>query len=102
MSWDKEVISAASLAIPRGQSNPFLVALFGGPVVTFSATTGLLVAAIAQLDGKTADTRIICGKADVDQSVPLKDKWAWGRVLSTYASRWMPQEVNDARDRLLE
>ncbi len=44
------------------------------------------------------DKRIINGKADVNQLVPFKYKWAWDKYLSGCANHWMPQEINMSRD----
>jgi len=44
------------------------------------------------------DKRIINGKTDVNQLVPLKYKWAWDKYLAGCANHWMPQEVNMQRD----
>ncbi len=37
-------------------------------------------------------------KADVNQLVPFKYKWAWEKYLAACANHWMPQEVNMSRD----
>jgi ribonucleoside-diphosphate reductase beta chain len=57
-------------------------------------------AAPAALDSRVRveDKRIINGRADVNQLVPFKYKWAWDKYLSACANHWMPQEVNMARD----
>jgi len=47
---------------------------------------------------RVEDKRIINGRADVNQLVPFKYKWAWDKYLSSCANHWMPQEVNMARD----
>src|SRR5688572_8589916 len=44
------------------------------------------------------DKSVINSKADVNQLVPFKYKWAWEKYLSTCANHWMPQEVNMTRD----
>src|SRR5690348_5688366 len=44
------------------------------------------------------DKRIINCKADVNQLVPFKYKWAWEKYLAACANHWMPQEVNMSRD----
>lgn len=44
------------------------------------------------------DKRIINCKADVNQLVPFKYKWAWEKYLSACANHWMPQEINMSRD----
>jgi ribonucleoside-diphosphate reductase beta chain len=44
------------------------------------------------------DKRIINCKADVNQLVPFKYKWAWEKYLAACANHWMPQEINMSRD----
>ncbi len=44
------------------------------------------------------DKRIINCKADVNQLVPFKYKWAWDKYLAACANHWMPQEINMSRD----
>ena len=44
------------------------------------------------------DKKIINCKADVNQLVPFKYKWAWEKYLSACANHWMPQEINMSRD----
>jgi ribonucleoside-diphosphate reductase beta chain len=40
------------------------------------------------------DKRIINCRADLNQLVPFKYKWAWQKYLDACANHWMPQEVN--------
>jgi ribonucleoside-diphosphate reductase beta chain len=47
---------------------------------------------------RVEDKRVINGKADVNQLVPFKYKWAWDKYLASCANHWMPQEVNMNRD----
>jgi ribonucleoside-diphosphate reductase beta chain len=44
------------------------------------------------------DKSIINCRADVNQLVPFKYKWAWDKYLASCANHWMPQEVNMSRD----
>ena len=37
---------------------------------------------------------MINSKADLNQLVPLKYKWAWEKYLDGTANHWMPQEIN--------
>jgi len=41
-----------------------------------------------------SDKRIINCRADLNQLVPFKYKWAWQKYLNACANHWMPQEVN--------
>jgi ribonucleoside-diphosphate reductase beta chain len=44
------------------------------------------------------DKKVINSKADVNQLVPFKYKWAWEKYIAACANHWMPQEVNMSRD----
>ncbi|HEX6321971.1 MAG TPA: ribonucleotide-diphosphate reductase subunit beta, partial [Burkholderiales bacterium] len=46
---------------------------------------------------KVDDKKVINSKADVNQLVPLKYKWAWEKYLAACANHWMPQEINMSR-----
>ena len=41
---------------------------------------------------------MINSKADLNQLVPFKYKWAWEKYLDGTANHWMPQEINMSRD----
>ena len=47
---------------------------------------------------KVEDKCIINCKADVNQLVPFKYKWAWEKYLAACANHWMPQEISMSRD----
>ncbi len=47
---------------------------------------------------RVEDKRIINARADVNQLVPFKYKWAWEKYLAGCANNWMPQEINMSRD----
>ena len=44
------------------------------------------------------EKRLINCRADLNQLVPIKYKWAWDAYLDACANHWMPQEVPMARD----
>src|SRR5439155_618993 len=44
------------------------------------------------------DKKVINSKADLNQLVPFKYKWAWEKYLAACANHWMPQEINMSRD----
>jgi len=44
------------------------------------------------------DKKVINSKADVNQLVPFKYKWAWEKYIAACANHWMPQEINMSRD----
>ena len=47
---------------------------------------------------KVDDKRIINCRADVNQLMPIKYKWAWEKYLAGCANHWMPSEINMQRD----
>lgn len=44
------------------------------------------------------DKRIINCRADLNQLVPFKYKWAWDKYLAGCANHWMPNEINMTAD----
>lgn len=44
------------------------------------------------------DKKIINCRADLNQLVPFKYKWAWDKYLAGCANHWMPNEINMAAD----
>jgi len=44
------------------------------------------------------EKRIINCRADLNQLVPFKYKWAWEKYLSGCANHWMPSEINMSAD----
>src|SRR5215203_5859597 len=44
------------------------------------------------------DKRIINCRADLNQLVPFKYRWAWKKYLDACANHWMPNEINMAAD----
>lgn len=44
------------------------------------------------------DKRIINCRADLNQLVPFKYKWAWNKYLAACANHWMPNEINMSAD----
>ena len=70
----------------------------GGSGGDFAGATGLesieMGAARIQVD----DKKIINCRADLNQLVPFKYKWAWDKYLHGCANHWMPNEINMAAD----
>jgi ribonucleoside-diphosphate reductase beta chain len=68
--------------------------------------SGFVPASVAQAGGDAArlrrvtvdDKKVINSKADVNQLVPFKYRWAWEKYLAACANHWMPQEINMSRD----
>ncbi len=44
------------------------------------------------------DKKIINCRADLNQLVPFKYRWAWEKYLAACANHWMPNEINMAAD----
>ena len=63
-----------------------------------SATNFLSQRAASNQRVAADDKRIINSRADVNQLVPFKYRWAWDKYLAACANHWMPQEVNMSRD----
>ncbi len=80
----------AAADLPREKSNK--------TTATKGGVTGLeqieMGAARVQVD----DKKIINCRADLNQLVPFKYKWAWDKYLSACANHWMPNEINMAAD----
>src|SRR5216117_4429219 len=80
------------------------------PGLNLQSVSGLAPSSSAGLSGeryssgnshrrvRVEDKRIINSKADVNQLVPFKYKWAWEKYLAACANHWMPQEINMSRD----
>ena len=66
--------------------------------------TVLKAAQMSMLDEKKAariqvdEKRLINCRADLNQLVPIKYKWAWQHYLDACANHWMPQEIPMSRD----
>ncbi len=67
-------------------------------IINQSGITGLenieMGAARVHVDNK----QIINCRADLNQLVPFKYKWAWDKYLRACNNHWMPQEINMAAD----
>jgi len=93
LTFDDEVIPAA---VPAGLRMAAMGAVQGksenmdehGYTVA-SASTGRI---------RAEDKAIINSRADVNQLVPFKHKWAWEKYLAACANHWMPQEINMTTD----
>lgn len=47
---------------------------------------------------RAEDKRVINGKSDVNQLIPLKYHYAWQKYLDASSNHWMPQEVSMQKD----
>lgn len=60
--------------------------------------TGLESIEIGAARIQVDDKKIINCRADLNQLVPFKYKWAWEKYLAACANHWMPQEINMSAD----
>lgn len=63
-----------------------------------SGNTGLETLEMGATRIHVDDKRIINCRADLNQLVPFKYKWAWEKYLAACANAWMPNEINMASD----
>jgi ribonucleoside-diphosphate reductase beta chain len=71
--------------------------------MTAVATVGENITGLESLEMGAAriqvdDKKIINCRADLNQLVPFKYKWAWQKYLDANANHWMPNEVNMSAD----
>ncbi len=87
LSWDDviEQKAAETPEPPRGQ--PSVAQAQGLETVQIGA-------ARIQVD----DKQIINCRADLNQLVPFKYKWAWDKYITACANHWMPNEINMTAD----
>ena len=91
LTFDDEVIPAAMAAGLH----------FGAPLATGADELDEHSYTIASTSTKrirVEDKMIINSRADVNQLVPFKHKWAWEKYLAACANHWMPQEINMTAD----
>lgn len=63
-----------------------------------SGVTGLEKFEMGQARVRVDDKQIINCRADLNQLVPFKYRWAWEKYLAACANHWMPGEINMASD----
>jgi len=65
---------------------------------TEAGATGLEELQMGAARIEVDDKKIINCRADLNQLVPFKYKWAWDKYLTGCANHWMPNEINMAAD----
>lgn len=63
-----------------------------------AGVTGLEDIEVGTLRIRVDDKAIINCRADLNQLVPFKYRWAWDKYLAACANHWMPGEINMAAD----
>lgn len=84
------VIEKNTVSPPAAVETPPAVSNESGEV----AITGLEDVEFGAQRLAVDDKKMINCRADVNQLVPFKYKWAWQKYLDGCANHWMPQEVN--------
>ncbi len=109
LSWDDDKKAAPQLqpvqatpeasVAPTGASHPdpFAVAAGAAPADVTGAT-GLEQVEMGANRIQVDDKKIINCKADLNQLVPFKYKWAWEKYIDGCANHWMPNEISMAAD----
>lgn len=69
-----------------------------GSSTPHSGATGLEQLEMGASRIQVDDKKIINCRADLNQLVPFKYKWAWQKYLSGCANHWMPNEINMTAD----
>jgi ribonucleoside-diphosphate reductase beta chain len=94
LTFEDEIIPAA---LPAGLRLP---ASFGTEAIQADDMDAQTYTVAATHTGRirAEDKAIINSRADVNQLVPFKHKWAWEKYLAACANHWMPQEINMTAD----
>jgi ribonucleoside-diphosphate reductase beta chain len=86
LDFDEPVATRSSL--PTGMSP-----LHNSSALPYGAT-GLETVEMGARRIQVDDKQIINCRADLNQLVPFKYKWAWDKYLDACANHWMPNEIN--------
>ncbi len=78
--------------------NPADLVLTPPPVPEDSGSTGLGKIARGAARVRVDDKAMINCRADVNQLLPLKYRWAWEKYLSGCSNHWMPTEISMQAD----
>ena len=113
LSWDEEPATPASAPALKPATQVYAAhaaALMSAPVMSSHATpkqdglfaeggaTGLEEIKMGGARIRVDDKKIINCRADLNQLVPFKYKWAWEKYLAACNNHWMPQEIQMTAD----
>jgi ribonucleoside-diphosphate reductase beta chain len=114
LNWDEPMTARATSAIPARREPPPAVALAPSPALGLQpvvgspppppyrpvqgGATGLEELRMGAGRISVDDKQMINCRADLNQLVPFKYKWAWQKYLDACANHWMPQEINMSAD----
>jgi ribonucleoside-diphosphate reductase beta chain len=94
LDWDETPATRTQPTAPAAASHkPVMAAAHD-----VAGATGLEDVEMGARRIQVDDKKIINCRADLNQLVPFKYKWAWDKYLSACNNHWMPQEVNMSAD----
>jgi ribonucleoside-diphosphate reductase beta chain len=111
LNWDEPITTRVTTAPPRREALPADVPSPAPALQTVvpsaraaagrmpaGGATGLEDLRIGAGRISVDDKQMINCRADLNQLVPFKYKWAWQKYLDACANHWMPQEINMSAD----
>ena len=113
LSWDEEPATPAPAPALKPATQAYAAhaaALMSAPAMSSHATpkqdglfaeggaTGLEEIKMGGARIRVDDKKIINCRADLNQLVPFKYKWAWEKYLAACNNHWMPQEIQMTAD----
>jgi ribonucleoside-diphosphate reductase beta chain len=100
LSWEDPISNAQSAARTARSTNlkdadaPPLYVVPSQDAPAAEGATGLEQVEFGAARITVDDKQMINCRADLNQLVPFKYKWAWQKYLDACANHWMPQEIN--------
>lgn len=103
LEWQDEVIDSVKNGAATMKATQALLAEkddddSGSSGTKFGGATGLEALEMGAARVQVDDKKIINCRADLNQLVPFKYKWAWDKYLIACANHWMPNEINMSAD----
>jgi ribonucleoside-diphosphate reductase beta chain len=83
---------------PRLALQPVVPSAPPHPEAARGGATGLDELRMGEARISVDDKQMINCRADLNQLVPFKYRWAWQKYLDACANHWMPQEINMSAD----
>ena len=100
LSWEDPIANAKPTAVKAHATGiaepkaPPLYVVPSAPAAADAGVTGLEQVEFGAARITVDDKAMINCRADLNQLVPFKYKWAWQKYLDACANHWMPQEIN--------